>query len=162
MGKRAVKWKYIVHLQLERTHIPFEYMAHFHQFTPKELYDIVAKGASPTVENPVTNALETCPQFLLLLGKSLYQKGMRTTRVHAQSVGLPVAEMRQAMMPLTGMMYTEFTETFIELLIEELAGHDLPWGEVEKKAGRFGFSPSGLYRFMMRRMERTPSGRTWR
>lgn len=136
-------------------------MAQFHQFTPLELYNIAAEKTGRRVENPQTKEFEDCPQLLFLFAKSLYERGMRSLRLHAQNLGIPPIELRHAVKPLTGMMYTEFTEDFIEIMIKDIVGRSLAWGEVEKKAERLGFSPSGLYRFMMRRMKRTPSGRRW-
>lgn len=138
-------------------------MARFYQFTAADLYYKVipnsADSGSPAPIIPNTDAI--FPEILLMLAKNLVKYRIYTLQFQATLLEIDTEELRHAVRALTGRYYAEFVDDFLVLRVRAAIGDFPKWGTVEDKAYSLGFSPSGLYRFMKRRMNRTPSGRTW-
>lgn len=134
----------------------------FHQFSPSELYigitEPISTVAQNSTENPATGFHPTGYAFLDLFLSNLHQYGMRTANFHASKLDITKIEFCFTLQTLTGMNFTDFTETYIILMANDLLKEkkrDLKL--VSQKLG-FG-SYSGFYRFMMRKGKVMPSRR---
>lgn len=138
-------------------------MAKFYQFTPREMYLMVQSKTdetdSETQTLPTNDAI--CPELLTMFAKNLYKYGIRTLKFHASRLELDPDEFRFSVKALTGQSFTDFAEDFQVLRIRDLLGEYPQWGTIKEKARILGYSSSGLYRFMKRKMKRTPSGWGW-
>lgn len=134
--------------------------ATFKQYTPAELYINLdppeTLEADSSKEVPTTGFRPTGNAFLDAFVNNLHYHGIRTGDYHAALLGVKRAEMCTAVYVLTGLKYTDFTETYILLMVNDLLKtkkKDLKY--VSKRLG-FG-SYSGFYRFMIRKKMGKPS-----
>ncbi|GEM_PF-1484414 len=138
-------------------------MAKFYQFTVPDIYNKVTNGDGKTSpmgpELPNIDAI--CPEFLLMFGQNLLLYGFKSVEFHATLLEIEPSELRYGLKLLTGMKFSEFTEDFMLIEIRKAVGNFPERGKVKEIAKRFGFSDSGFYRFMKRKMKRTPSGWHW-
>ena len=138
-------------------------MARFYQFTPLDVYHkVLPAEAEKDVSGPLLPNVDAIfPEFLLLFGQNLIRYGNRTLKFHAARLELDADELRFGIKALTGKSFTDFSEDFMVLRIRDLLGEFPTRGSLKEKSRMLGFSMSGLYRFMMRKMKRTPSGWYW-
>lgn len=138
-------------------------MARFYQFTALDLYHKVVPASQRNITTGaiLPNTDTICPEILLILAQNLYKYGNRTMKFHAYLLELDTDELRFTIKTLTGKTFTDFSEDFLVLMIRDLLGDFPKHGKVQKIAKQLGYSTSGLYRFMTRKMKRTPSGWCW-
>lgn len=134
----------------------------FKQYTPAELYinmnDPETMEADGPDEVPTTGFRPTGGAFLDAFVGNLHQHGIRTGDYHAKLLGIKRSEMCISIMTLTGMSYTNFTEAYILLMVNDLLKNNKK--ELREVSKRLGFgSYSGFYRFMMRKGMGRPSWR---
>lgn len=142
-------------------------MAKFHQFSPKELYELAKRELQPPDPDAEIPGLfspksEPCPAVLLEYGKIFIRQGKQSVSHYARILGIVPEALRQAFPALTNKKYSVFAEEFFLCMLEDTLSDDVKYGTLEEKARMLGMSPSGLYRFMTRELKRTPTGRTWR
>ncbi|MDD3789758.1 MAG: hypothetical protein PHO94_13855 [Petrimonas sp.] len=138
-------------------------MARFYQLTAADLYRILVPQSKQNSYSVVqTSGVDAvCPEMLILFGKNLLRYGKGTLKSHASLLEVDQTEFRFAVKALTGKSYNTFVEDFLVFIVRESLGDFPEHGEIKKNARKLGFSESGLYRFMKRKMKRTPTGRTW-
>ena len=138
-------------------------MAQFYQFSPIQMYlKVLPESAETKIDkSSVIKTDACCPELLLLFAKNLYKYGNPTLDFHAHKLGIDTFELRYSIKALTGMSFTNFTDEFQFLRVNDVMDKNPEWGSIKDKAKELGFSNSGLYRFMKRKMHRTPSGGSW-
>lgn len=138
-------------------------MALFYQFTALDVYHkVLPADAKRETAGPILPNVDAIfPELLLMLGRNLMRYGNGTLRFHAARLELDMDELRFGVKALTGKTFTDFSEDFLVLRIRDILGEFPERGSLKEKARELGFSMSGLYRFMKRKMKRTPSGWYW-
>ena len=132
----------------------------FHQFTPAELYigitEPINKVADNVSETPFSGFQATGYPFLDIFLSNIHLYGMHTADFHSAKLEVTKREFCVTIKTLTGMSFTDFTETYILLMANDmLKAKKKELGEISKRLG-FG-SYSGFYRFMLRKGKGMPS-----
>ena len=136
--------------------------ATFKQYTPADLYIKMNQPetmeADSSIEVPTTGFCPTDCAFLDAFVNNLHQYGIHNGDYHAALLGIKRSDMCISISTLTGMSYTDFTEAYILLMVNDLLKEKK--NELRVTAKRLGFgSYSGFYRFMMRKGMGKPSWR---
>lgn len=136
--------------------------ATFKQYTPAELFINMEMPdtleADGSAELPTNGFRTTGCAFLDAFVQNLHLHGAHTGHYHAQLLGIKTNDLFTTILVLTGMNYTEFTESYLLLMVNELLKHKKR--DHQQIARRLGFgSYSGFYRFMIRKGMGKPSWR---
>jgi len=128
--------------------------ATFKQYSPADLYISLEQPetleADSSTEVPTTGFRPTGIAFLDAFVNNLHQHGIRTGGYHAALLGIKRTEMCIIVLTLTGMTFTDFTETYILLMANDLLKAKKK--DLKAVSKRLGFgSYSGFYRFMLRK-----------
>lgn len=124
----------------------------FKQYAPSDLY--IGVGEPGTLEpdselDDITGFRPIGGAFLNAFVNNLHYLGIHTADFHAAKLGIPRIDFCFAVQILTGMTYTNFTETYILLMANDLLKDRKT--SLKTVSERLGFgSYSGFYRFMLR------------
>lgn len=136
--------------------------ASFKQYSPAELF--INLELPDTLEADSATDIPTCgfrptgTAFLDAFVQNLHQQGIRTGHFHAQKLGIKTNDLFTTILVLTGMNYSDFTESYVLLMANELLKQKKR--NHQQIAKRLGFgSYSGFYRFMIRKGMGKPSWR---